>query len=420
MQNKHLLIVALIVGLGMTTVLLTVTRAETTDPADAVVASASSTGFPIAAISGDHQNPAAAYDEGRNRFLVVYESPSGGQNAACVNPDGTIVNTYVVGSGHNPDVVYSPDHDQYFIVYESAGNVEGQFVSGSCCFQVGCGGEPFTISGERPGLEVGPAVAYNTHGNHQDYLVVWGDNDGATYSIYGRQVLSLTQTPNPSFPIAYTSAAWNYEPDVAYNLNRNEYLVVYTHDASKGGDPSGLDIYGTLVKNAGGVAPLAENPIDSSGNNQHNASVAAYRLNYETPYLVAFTDYWNDPAGDVRAYLVYTTGVSSSLVNIATVSARAELLPALASSESLGAYTAVWMENNGGDMDVYWRRISPTGLLSPIAPIAAVNGKDERYPAVAGGSPAALGVWQELNADWDIYARVLGFDVYLPLVLRDR
>jgi hypothetical protein len=101
-----------------------------------------------------------------------------------------------------------------------------------------------------------------------------------------------------------------------------------------------------------------------------------------------------------------------------TVGGRQEILPALASSESLGAYTAVWMEHNGSDWGVYWRRISPIGLLLPSAPVAAVNGKDERYPAVAGGSPTALGVWQEWNADWDIYARILSFNVYLPLVSR--
>jgi hypothetical protein len=133
---------------------------------------------------------------------------------------------------------------------------------------------------------------------------------------------------------------------------------------------------------------------------------------------VAFTDYWNDPAGDVRAYLVFTTGMPASVVNVATVGGRPEMLPDLASSESLGAYTAVWMGHNGNDWDVYWRRIDPGGLLSPIIPVSAANGKDERDPAVTGGSLTALGVWQELNTDWDIYARVLRFDVYLPLVLR--
>jgi hypothetical protein len=420
MKNRRWLIVTLALGLGMAGVLLALVRTGMAQPESPAATSAGGPPFPIIAISSDHQNPAVAYDEGRDRYLVVYEAPSGGQAAVCVDPDGTIVRIYTAGSGQHPDVVYSADHDQYLIVYDSGGNIEGQFVSGSCCMQVGCIGAPFVISGDRPSTEYGPAVAYNTNSNHQDYLAVWTDTGGFGNGVYARQILSAAQTPNPSFAITDTTAAWNYEPDVAYNLNRNEYLVVYTHDSSKGGDPNALDIYGRLVKNFGGVAPLAENPINTSANVQQHATVAAHRLNYETPYLVAFDDYWNDPAGDVRAYLVFTTGVPSTPINIATVSGRQEILPDLASSEPLGGFTAVWMQENGSDWDVYWRRVNDNGFLYPSAPVVAVVGKSEEYPTVAGGIPTTLAVWQEQNADWDIYARCLDYHkVYLPLVLRN-
>jgi len=423
MRNVRWLIVSAAIGFGLAAAAVVASAAGAESPASpGVEAEAAGIGspFPIITVISDHVNAVVAYDEGRNRSLVVWEGPSNSMGAACVEADGSITRYYVVGSGipSNPDVVYSPQNDQYLIVYDTGpgGQIEGQFIVGTCC--IGCGGAPFVISDDRPNTENGPAVAYNHHDAHRDYLVVWTDTDNTDYGIYARQVLSFTQKPNPSFPITYTSGAYNYEPDVAYNLNRNEYLVVYTHDD---GGPTDPDIYGTLVKNAGGVGVLAENVIDSSPNAQEHASVSAYRLNCETPYLVAFSDEWNDPSLDVRAYLVLTTGVPVQLVNIDTVPGRTETLVDLAASEPLGGHTAVWMAHNGNDFDVYWRRIESEGQLGPILPVAAVYGKDERYPSVAGGSPAPMAVWQEEDAggEYDVYGRLLWLHVYLPLVLRD-
>lgn len=418
MTHRRVFLSSLAAGLGLLVAALTVAAAETATPVvDGTTAIGSA--FPITTVAGDHQNPAVAYDEGRDRYLVVYEQPGGGQAAACVEANGTITHAYVVGTGRNPDVVYSPDHDAYLIVYDNAGNIEGQFVSGLCCTLPGCSGAPFLISGDRPNTEYGPAVAYNRHANHQDYLVVWTDSDGFEYGVYARQVQNSGVFPGSSFAITYTTAAWNYGPDVAYNLNRNEYLVVYMHDATKGTGTDAVDVWGRLVKNSGGVGLLAENPIDSSGKDQVFPAVAAYRLNYSTPYFVAFTDYWNDTAGDVRGYLVFTTGLPAQLVNVATVGGRAEMLPAVASSEALGGFTLAWESEGAGDFDIYWRRMSGAGMLGPAAPLAATAGLDERYPAVDGGDWAALVVWQQLGNGWDIYARALNYQVYLPLVLRD-
>ena len=47
-------------------------------------------------------------------------------------------------------------------------------------------------------------------------------------------------------------------------------------------------------------------------------TVAAYRLDYATPYLVVFEDYWNDAGGDIEGYLVHEDGYSVSLINVST------------------------------------------------------------------------------------------------------
>jgi hypothetical protein len=295
------LISILAVTIGLTATLLT---ASADGLARLLSSPATGDIFPIAAVPTNAElNPAVAYDEGRQQYLVVNEN-SGAINGKCLNRFGDTIRIYAIGSGTNPDVAYSDDHNQYLVVWEDSGNIEGATVNGDC--PMGPGSVipfPSAISNDRPDYEGIPAVAYNTNDNHRDYLVVWQDTSGLSshWAIYARRVNSVTVSGS-SFAITDTTAAWNYHPDVAYNLNMNEYLVVFTNDPSKAMDQDARDIYGRRVYNTGGGGLLAGHPIDTSGNSQDSPAVAAYRLNYTTPYLVVFRDHWNDPAGDIRGH----------------------------------------------------------------------------------------------------------------------
>lgn len=48
---------------------------------------------------------------------------------------------------------------------------------------------------------------------------------------------------------------------------------------------------------------------------------------------------------------------------------------------------------------------------------------NEQAPVVAGGSPVAMAVWQDdcrgSPGSWDIFGRLLGYGIYLPLVMRN-
>ncbi|MGD2206903.1 MAG: hypothetical protein PVH17_09000 [Anaerolineae bacterium] len=387
----------------------------------AAVPSAAGDPFPIATVPGNQEHaPAVACDEGRNHYLVVYQN-NGGMNALCIDGQGTTVAAYVVPAsyGQRPDVTYSADHDEYLIVWDEGGDIYGARVGGVCYGGPGGISSAFLISGDRPGTESSPAVAYNNHANHQDYLVVWEDtnNQSNYWAVFGRWVTDVGVSGS-SLAIANTSGAWNYEPDVAYNLNMNEYLVVYTHDASKGTAGGARDIYGRRVYNTGGGGLLAEYPIDSSANDQDSPSVAAYRLNYTTPYLVVYRDFWNDAAGDVRGYLVSTGGQSVALLNIADVPGLQESEPGIAASESRGGYTVVWSQGTVSS-DIYGRRVSGDGFVGSTFGVD-LGSSEDRVPVVASGSSAPLAVWQTWNgSDWDVYGRFLYRRVYLPVVVRN-
>ena len=384
--------------------------------------------FPIAAVPGnEEENPTVAHDSGRSRFLAVNENDAA-MNATCMTAEGSTMAVYVVpaSNGRNPDVVYSSGLDEYLIVWEEGYDIMGARVAGICWPGVGGIGSAFTISGDRPAWEEVPAVAYNSHDSHQDYLVVWEDGSPGSpphRSVWARRVNSSTVSGS-SFAITDTVGIWNYEPDVAYNLNHNEYLVVYTQDPSQGSNPNAQDIYGRRVHNAGGGGLLAEHAIDNTGMSQHQPSVAAYRLNYTSPFLVVYTDIAAG-TGSVWGQLVAADGTPfGSFLALAADVTRDEVDPAIASSEALGGYTVVWSQLDG-DYDVWARRVTSTGGLEPALNISVpdgivIIGSNERAPAVAGGAPIALVVWHEafLTGDRNVYGRFLGYRAHLPLVLR--
>jgi hypothetical protein len=383
-------------------------------------------------------NPAVAYNSNRHQFLVAYDLGNGWFRLQLLTRQG--ISAYdppivVINSGEDPAVAYNGALDQYLLVWQEP-DTNGRYnIRGVRLSQDGhtAIGPIFDIS-TRPWHQQKPAVAFNTHPNYQDYLVVWEDVDPTWvpqhWDIYAQRVAGPLnggdlggQLIGGNFPVA-ANAFWNYEPDVAYNLNMNEYLVVYTREPAGGG---AKDVYSWRVTRDGVPLPGQEHAVDSSANDQYGPKVAAYRLNQSTPYLVAFTDHWNDPAGDVRAYLVDKQGQPHTLVNLATAPGRQEAQPDVASSEGLGGYTVVWSQFDG-DWDVWGRRVYQNGVTQPPVALSVpdgfvIVGHDERNPAVAGGSPVALALWEGSlsgTSDWSIAARLLGYEVNLPAVVKHR
>ena len=91
-----------------------------------------------------------------------------------------------------------------------------------------------------------PAVAYNS--NHDEYLVVWyNDQGGGTWDIYAQRVAG-DGTLLSNFTIATNAGKMNWQPDVAYNPVQDEYLIVYTYEVSS----TDYDIWARRVKWDGG------------------------------------------------------------------------------------------------------------------------------------------------------------------------
>ena len=377
--------------------------------------------FPIAEVSGNAEYARAiAHDPGRSQYLVVNEN-AGALNARCLGTYGQQIAVYVLGNinGEGADAVYDPSRDLYLVVWGNSGNIYGNYVSGDCCQQLGCNGAPFTVSGDRPGYEANPAIAYNNNTNHEYAVVVWTDdgNTSSHWAVYGRRLDGTTPVGN-SFAIKDDATAFHYDPDIAYNLNHNEFLVVFTRDTAKGMNFSALNVHGRRIYNNPVIGLLDEETIDASGEAQDQPSVAAYRLNTTTPYIVVFRDHWNDTAGDVRGYTLFVDGQPESLLNISTEPNIPESGVHIASSEAAGGYAVTWVRSSGAQDDLHWRKITPGGVLGPQLDVYAGPG-NHREPAIVNDPPVPLVIWtQSISGEYDVYGRFLFTRIYIPLVLR--
>ncbi len=392
--------------------------------------------FPVDIGPGDQKNPAIVYNPQHQEFLAAYDDGSGTITVARLSNTGQVLFndppvTYSF-NGDSPALAYNSAADQYLLVWCENSDIKMTRFNGV--------GEliGLTVTISTPGTAwsvLHPAVDFNVHGSYEDFLVVWQAEvqrgTVTTNVIMARRVAGVIGAGDSGgefigaeFEVVGSTTAWNTEPDVAYNLNRNEFLVVYTRDSSMGTDPNARDVYDTRITASGDL--LAEQGIDTLSDAQYAPVVAAYRLNQTTPYLVVYVD-TGDAQGDVLGRLLNGEGSpSGAFLDIARVMGKPEGEPAVASSEALGGYTVVWSQFEG-DWDVHARRVSSTGNMESGFNVSVYGnvliGCNEQSPAVAGGSPVAMTLWQDScfanNAGgWDIAGRMLGYQVYLPSVLR--
>jgi len=92
--------------------------------------------------------------------------------------------------------------------------------------------------------QLNPVVSYDLVDD--EYLVVWQEDDSPISEIYGVRVDSSGTVVGTPFLISSANSHSQHDPDVAYDLFNNQYLVVWSYDYS-GGD---VDVAAVFIPGA--------------------------------------------------------------------------------------------------------------------------------------------------------------------------
>lgn len=259
--------------------------------------------------------------------------------------------------------------------------------------------------------QVYPAVAYNSQ--REEYLVVWYNDRPGNDDIYGQRVSKNGTLVGPWFAISAGAGADRRYPDVAYNSKRNEYLVVWETD---------WHVQAQRVPALGGTVgskwTIASGTV---GVDYYDQPAVAYAYTADR-YVVAFRRVdllWvgggSDIYFDVREWdLAPVVQNPVAAVSAATLPQNPDLAYNRTRNELLVVWQQ-WMPGPPASFDIYGRRMTMAGTLPHVLDTSIpiqIDGKDQIVPAVAAIPTESnkghyLVVWEHRHSatDGDIHAR---------------
>ncbi len=345
----------------------------------------------------DQESPAVAFD-GTN-YLVVWEDTRGDSRdiyGARVSSSGAVPDSNGVplcsatADQHSPAVAF--DGSDYLVVWDDLRNGIQDVYATRVDTASGVrdpAGIPVSTAG---GGQFSTAIAFDG----KNFLIVWDDNRGSSYDIYGARVDTAGTVVDPDGIAVSTTG--NSQLDAAAAFGANRYLVVWEDER---GDSAG--IRAAQVDVSGAVLNPEGTAVCSTVGPQNDPAVAFDGMNY----LTVWADYRGGPA-DIYGARVDTLGgvldPGGFPVSSATYDQRD---PAIAFDGT--NYLVVWTDYRDGLGDVYAARVSPSGtVLDPAGLLISDAPGTQREPAIAFSGEGYLRAWEDSrNVSWDVYgARV--------------
>ena len=278
-------------------------------------------------------------------------------------------------------------------------------------------GSSFIIGDQAPPVDtVYPSVAFNSISG--DYLVVWQNDRPGFDDIYGQMVSGEGKLIGGWRAIAAGAGAERRSPDVAHNLNFNEYLVVWEHTNSGTG---ALSIRGQRVDDRG---DRVENEfvISAPGPGTVHRPRVAHAFSAGS-YLVVWERYvQGSPGSDIVGQMVSGDG---SLWGAPIVIAQGTWQhtmgrPNLAYNRARNEFLVAWNQevNSTGHTDIRARRVTGAGApLQPPSLVVTSYVQSSTSPSVAAipqpmGKGRYLVAWEILwsTGNRHVYARIINGD----------
>jgi hypothetical protein len=374
--------------------------------------------------------PSVAFNSKHNEYLVVWHDEwlmqTRDVRAQRVSAQGVLMgNEFVVYSSDTkdsaqPSVAYDPNNDRYLVtfIYDASGNGTDWDLYGRLIPWNGPSASllAFPII-TWPSSQWNPRVVYA--GTQQEFLVVWSNTvTSGTPPAYisGKRIRPDGSVFGPGSDLTLSEPGLNYiNPNLSYNLARNEYLVVWDKVGSS------HDIWGVRLR--GDAVPLGGGPFTIAGwpDNEMNPSVAA--CNISDKYLVS----WQSDVGTggtdyaIYGYFVTGDGIPEHVFQIDNTTLP-EINPSVACTNEgkqfLVAYQQKWTNLKYG---ITARQVFPDwSMKDAFVVIPPGSSTDRTYPMVAGGKVNYLVAWEHQRdgtSYQDIYGRLITpFTKFLPLI----
>ena len=272
-------------------------------------------------------------------------------------------------------------------------------------------GSSFLIA-DQPIDTARPAVAYNSQ--RQEYLVVWWNDRAGCDDIYGQRVSKGGALLGPHFSIAAGCPGERSVPDVAYNSQANEYLVVWQLYST----PT-YSVLGQRVSATGGLTGGTVHISDGTSILGYYSPAIAY-ASTENKYLVVFEIYDYTP----KLYGIEAQALNSDgsawggyfIVGGFWVTNLLSMKPDLAYNQMRNEFLVVWQQDAATLRDIAGRRVKMAGGAATLGAdfwIYQDASGDDLNPAVAAVPRPPDGqylvVWEHYTTSGDVWAqRVAG------------
>ena len=299
--------------------------------------------------------------------------------------DSTLV--YIPGSGTSPSVAFSGT--TYIAVWTnnstaSYANITAARISQSGVLIDSAG----ILVSSIPAQQIDPSIAFGS----TTYLIVWSDNRGGTYDIYGTRMNAAGIVLDTADILIALSSIDLLTPAVVHS--GSSFFVIWKEQLS----PTTGYIQGVRISEAGTI-------IDT-----------IITINYQPIAFISPSlsfDGRNFFAVWAVATHLYGARVDSGGALIDTTNIQIATNPGYKTNPSLSFdgnnYLVVWQDNRNGSTDIFGARIDTGGtVLDTLARPLIVHNDNMEYPALTFTGETYLLAWQD--------ARFAGTDIYVARV----
>lgn len=339
-----------------------------------------------------HYDPSIAYNSRDNQYMVTWwEWQSGAlyvyarRFRADGNPEGDKFRLSSVDTGESkPSIAYNSRDNQYLItwraritnsdIYARRVNANGTMADSS----------PIPIS-TADYVQQDPSVAYNSYSNQ--FLVAWDHGLSNGYSdIYGQKVNADGNLDGGNFPI-FVASSWQKTPAIAYNSTNYQFMVTFD-------DSRAFDVYGQRLSSNGATIGGAI-PIGFDASTTADMPSVAYN-SQKNLYMVTWEEYRSSlTQWDILARVVNFDGsLLGSNISVSGLSYD-QKNPAIAYDSKNNQFMIAWQDLRSGQNDDIWARRLAYELVPGY--VKSKQGRGNLSQALLGTSEKQLSTFRRLR-----------------------